>query len=590
MKTPHNCLRKELRRFIILPFLILILSANVFAQKSSKSPSQVKKTMPYTKGLNLSEWLEVGGFGNIRKCIYGKQDFENIKSLGVEIIRVPIWFEEFSSGEPDYIVEDWLWETIDNAIEWCEEYQMYIILDFHNNCSDGHPTKPNVENMLIKIWKQIAERYKDKNDFVLYEIMNEPHLSSGNLEADIKKWGKVQGNVLKEIRNIDKKHTVIVGGEHSNGLEEMLKLPDYKDDNIIYNFHDYTPFLFTHQGAEWWNTMSYFKHIPFPYVKEKMPSIPENATDDAKWYYKNYEKDASEKNLVTPLDKAVEFVNKRNAALMCNEYGVMMDYADEQERVNWYKMKSNWMEERNIIRVSWDYTGKFGIFNYSSNTGNPMKNLPQFPEDLNEDILTAMGLNSVKKNAKPKQKWFALSKKKGTYDIYTDSFAPGIIFEGSTTPWDTPRVDKTDSNDGGKYIWIQQLNQYNLLTFGFGEAVNFSDLINQNAVLEFEVRTNQSGLEFETYFRDKLVSESDENGFEWRSSKSFTAKDFPPDGKWHKVRVPLKDYKPSGAWLTSKEKWINDKGLFSWKKVDALIFNFTKDINNGISIRNIQIK
>ena len=31
-------------------------------------------------------------------------------------------------------------------------------------------------------------------------------------------------------------------------------------------------------------------------VKEKMPSIPENATDDAKWYYKNYEKDASEKN------------------------------------------------------------------------------------------------------------------------------------------------------------------------------------------------------------------------------------------------------------------------------------------------------
>ena len=116
MKTPLNYPGKELRK-IILPLLILILSANIYAQKNSKAPSQVKKTMPYAKGLNLSEWLEHGAFGNVRKCIYGKKDFENIKSLGVEIIRVPIWFEEFSSEKLDYIVEDWLWETIDNAIE-----------------------------------------------------------------------------------------------------------------------------------------------------------------------------------------------------------------------------------------------------------------------------------------------------------------------------------------------------------------------------------------------------------------------------------------------------------------------------------------
>ncbi|MBR4824395.1 MAG: cellulase family glycosylhydrolase [Spirochaetaceae bacterium] len=577
-----------------IKLICAVLAVFVFAALSvsaqKKEPPKVNVTKLYTKGLNLSIWLEPGGFGNIGKCIYGKQDFENIKNLGIEIIRIPIWFEEYSSGKPDYIVEDWLWESIDNAVEWCEEFQIYMIIDFHNNCSDGHHTKPDVEKMLVKIWKQIAERYKDKSEYVLYEIMNEPHLSSGNIEADIRKWGKIQGNVLKEIRNIDKKHTVIVGGEQSNGLDAMLKLPDYKDDNIIYNFHDYTPFLFTHQGAEWWNPMSYFKHVPFPYVKEKMPPVPENATDEAKRFYKNYEKDASEKNLVEPLDKAVEFANKRNAALMCNEYGVMMNYADEQERANWYAMKTKWMKERNIIRVSWDYTGKFGIFNHATEPGYPMKNLPQFPQDLNENILRAMELNPVKKEAKIKQKWFTLSKQKGSYDIYTDSFAEGIIFEGLTTPWETPRVDKTDSTGGEKYIWIEQCNKYNVIIFGFDEAVDFTDLVNKNAVLEFEVRTNQKGLEFETYFRDKLVSESDENGFEWRSSKYFGTKDFPPDGKWHKVSIPLKDFKPTGAWLTQKEQWVNDKGLYSWKKVDALVFSFTKDIKNGISIRNIAIR
>ena len=201
-----------------------------------------------------------------------------------------------------------------------------------------------------------------------------------------------------------------------------------------------------------------------------------------------------------------------------------------------------------------------------------------------------MELNPVKKDVKVKQKWFALSKKKGSYDIYTDSFAEGIVFEGSVTPWETPRVDKKDSNGGEKYIWIQRANKYNMMAFGFDEAVDFTELLNKNAVLEFEVRTNQKELELEIYFRDKLASESDENGFEWRSSKYFGSKDFPPDGKWHKASAPLKDFKPTGAWLTSKGEWVNDKGLFSWKKVDALTFNFTKDIKDGISIRNIAIR
>ena len=131
MKNARWMRYKPLRK-LVLTAAILFLTGAAFAA----GVPRVNKSMPYAKGLNLSEWLEVGGFGNVRKCIYGKQDFENIKKLGVEIIRVPIWFEEFSSGKPDYIVEDWLWETIDNAIEWCEELQMYMIIDFHNNCDE----------------------------------------------------------------------------------------------------------------------------------------------------------------------------------------------------------------------------------------------------------------------------------------------------------------------------------------------------------------------------------------------------------------------------------------------------------------------
>ncbi len=105
-----------MKRIAVLLFVFLAC-VSAFAAKE-KEVAKVNKVMPFTKGLNLSGWLEDLGRGNSRSLMFNRQDFEDIKSLGVEVIRIPIYFEEFSSGEPDYIIEDWLWEKIDNAVEW----------------------------------------------------------------------------------------------------------------------------------------------------------------------------------------------------------------------------------------------------------------------------------------------------------------------------------------------------------------------------------------------------------------------------------------------------------------------------------------
>ena len=69
---------------------------------------------------------------------------------------------------------------------------------------------------------------------------------------------------------------------------------------------------------------------------------------------------------------------------MCNEYGVDMTYADSEDRINWYRLKAKWLDERNITRISWGYRDAFGIFNNKSYTA-------RFPEDLNIEIIKAMG-------------------------------------------------------------------------------------------------------------------------------------------------------------------------------------------------------
>ena len=568
----------------LIAFVLLFAAATcLFAAKEKKVP-RVNKTMPFSKGINLSNWL----MGNQPYDVanYGKQDFEDIKSLGADITRLYIMFEEFSSGEPDFIIPNWLWKRIDDAVAWCTELKLYLIIDFQNNCDGNSKTRPDVENMLEKIWPQIAERYKDSGKYVLYEIYNEPHMRSGNIAADVSKWNKIQGRILKLIRTIDTKHTVIVGAEGWNSVVQLLKLPDYEDDNIILNFHDYSPMLFTHQGATW----SDFKHltgVPFPYNKSKMPPLPKNATDAEKWGWENYKQESSEATLVKPLDDAVKFANKHGLPLMCNEWGVSMEYADKEERVNWYRLKAKWMDERNIIRLSHDYKDRFGIFNTPSSFAN-------FPEDVNVELIEAMGYK-IPSGIKPRSRnWLETSYNNGEYAIYKNGLAKNLI----CTAWTTYirknefiTFDNQADDNGGLYIAIPNAEKYNPLPFEFNKVYDFTPFVDKGLCLEFEVKTTQNNFNLYVYFMDSLDDSLGKQGYEWQAGYSIRNKEGLNDGKWHKVRIPLKDMKDNGTWNEAEQKWYNGEGLFTWKRIKHLRFDFgEKDLTEECCLRNIVIR
>ena len=566
---------------LIFVMLFVFSAAFVFAAKEKEVP-KVEKTMPFSKGICLGNWLCDYGNGNVNSSYFRRQDFEDMKTLGVEIVRVNITFEEFSSGEPDYIVEDWLWEKIDDSVEWCTELKMYMIITFMNGTGSGSKTKPDVEKMLLKIWPQITARYKDSSEYILYEIYNEPHFLSGNLAGDVSKWNKIQGNVLKKIRETDKTRTVIVGAENWNGIEEVLKLPDYKDDNIILNFHDYNPFLFTHQAVTW-TGVGRFKHVPFPYVKEKMPPIPENPTDSEKWCYESYPEMSKETTLVKPLDNAVKFANKRGLALMCNEFGANVAI-DNTERVNWIKSKVNWMDERNIIRLNHEYKGYWAIFNNTKL--NPLE--ARFPEDLNIEVIKALGFNVPQEKSRKHYSWFENAKKTNDYTIYRNGFAKGVY---ASDGWADCRINKKDAGEEDTYIYLPKADAWATIKLLFGENYDFSDLVNSGKSLEFEVRTTQKDLKLCAFFAAQEIEGIGKEGLPWDCEYVVSGKSIPADGKWHKVSIPLKNFRDNGAWSDIEQKSYPPEGKFSWKKIYCLKFAMGENgLKDNLSIRNIAIR
>lgn len=195
-----------------------------------------------------------------------KIDIDSMKAWGFNSVRLPMHFNLYTLSidkEPVPGENTWLdkgFQMTDSLLEWCKANQIYLVLDLHAapggqgndlNISDRDASKPslweNEENQkkTIALWKKLAQRYAKEPWIGGYDILNEPNWGFENLTND--KNGlkekkneplrKLMVDITKAIREVDKKHIVIIEGNgwgnNYNGI-----LPTW-DDNMVLSFHKY---------------------------------------------------------------------------------------------------------------------------------------------------------------------------------------------------------------------------------------------------------------------------------------------------------------------------------------------------------------
>jgi endoglucanase len=308
---------------------------------------------------------------------FGEHDFADVKSLGADVIRLPVAFHRYTISEKSAVLEPKLLEYLDKAADWAEKYQLYLIIDNHS----FHPvnaTDNKIGKILIPVWQQLARHFKDRSEYIIYEVLNEPHGIKDGL------WGRIQGKVIKAIRKIDKKRAVIVGGTEYNSIAKLEQIPKYKDKNLIYTFHFYDPHIFTHQGATWNKpSLAPLSGLTFPVDKGRIPKPHESFLGTwVEQALKCYETDAQIEKLSKTLEKAAAFAGERNVPVFCGEFGVFMAQSFPEDRVRWYKFVCGELKRLNIPWTCWDYYGGFGVFKGESG---------DFKTDLNVGLVRALG-------------------------------------------------------------------------------------------------------------------------------------------------------------------------------------------------------
>lgn len=499
---------------------------------------------PFSRGVNLTGWLQTSGAHQIQFSEYTKQDFINIQSLGCDVIRLPINLHHMTDGEPDYIFDPLFLNFLDQIVDWAEDLKIHLILDNHT-FDPAVETDPDIGDILIPVWTQLAEHYKNRSEYLYYEILNEPH------GLDDAAWNRIQQDVVEAIRTVDTTHTLVIGPASWNSYNNLNQMPAYNDNKLIYTFHFYDPFLFTHQGATWTDpSYASLAGVPFPYDEAKMPECP----DDLKGTYveynlNHYAEEGTEDDVRALIDIAVEFGETRNVPIYCGEFGVYIPNSPAEDRVYWYEVVRSYLEEKGIAWTIWDYQGGFGIFEAGT--------AEDFDYDLNVPLVEALGLDA------PVQKEFVMKPDSTGFDLYRDFPASGVL----ESSWmDEGTIDYYSENDpaAGQYClyWTGAL-QYNNIGFDFKPNKDLSQLVSGGYALDFWVRGDTPDIQFDMRFMDTDTEDADDHPWRIRVTIDETLAEW--DNNWHHVQIPLSSFTEHGAW---EGEWYTPQGDFDWQAVD----------------------
>jgi endoglucanase len=231
------------KKLVILFTLVAFLIPAAVAQSAAFVPVD-----PFVQVAQMQRGINIHAHGPSSKDFSQERFkpgyFKMIHDAGFSTVRVTLsgfdGMDAMGRLRPGWLREtDWI---IDNALA----AGLTVILDEHDYELCGKDAV-QCRTKLIPLWEQLAARYRDAPNSVLFEILNEPN-SAMTREG----WNALAHDALAVIRKTNPERNIVIGPSFWNSIGELktLELPE-NDRHIIVTVHYYTPMEFTHQGAKW---------------------------------------------------------------------------------------------------------------------------------------------------------------------------------------------------------------------------------------------------------------------------------------------------------------------------------------------------
>ena len=243
---------------------------NTIEEDESSQPPLTIRDIPsielvkeFQIGWNLGNTLDATGGGALltSEMSWGnpktsEEIFITLKETGFQIVRIPVSWGNHLGPEPEYIIHDVWLERVKEIVDYAIDNDLYVILNMHHE--EWHfPSYDNLEKartILTKVWAQIADEFKDYDEHLIFEGMNEPRMKGTALE-----WNGGNAEARDVINQLNQSFVDTIRNSEGNNPYRHLMIPTYaassdpktwkdfvipEDDKIIVSIHSYTPYNF----------------------------------------------------------------------------------------------------------------------------------------------------------------------------------------------------------------------------------------------------------------------------------------------------------------------------------------------------------
>jgi endoglucanase len=288
------------------------------------------------RGINLGNMLEAPQEGDWGVRV--DPEYIRITTAAFSNVRVPVRWSNHAAPTADATLDEKFARRVDEVIDALLARGAYVVLDLHHypqltgdQLVREHQVDPSVlEIRLVNMWRQIAQRYKNRSPKLLFELLNEPHY-----RLDAAAWNALAARTLAAVRESNPDRTVLIGPVEWNSVGELKNLTLPPDRHVIVSIHDYSPFEFTHQGV--------------PYLARDYPVGTVCCNE-------------RQRLLITQaLDVARAWSVKTGYPLYLDEFG-SNEKADPESRAEYTRFVRDEAEKRGIPWAYWEFASTFGAW------------------------------------------------------------------------------------------------------------------------------------------------------------------------------------------------------------------------------------
>lgn len=264
-----------------------------------------------------------------------KQLITAVHDAGFNTVRVPVTWGNMINDEDGYSVNDQWMARVQEIVDYCVSQDMYCIINVHHDGAEqsgwlriAAADLGPVKEKFAGVWKTIAERFKDYDEHLIFEAMNEvvgPDGSAEGMKKDMRVIMELNQLFVDTVRatgSNNAKRWLSVPGRYTNIINTTNKangfeMPKDEAGRLFLSVHDY----------DW------------------LFGLAKNMTN------RTYS-EISAKNLEANMQKLKRFMDDGYPVIL-GEYGAG-DKNNQTERAYYLEAVNHMCKKLNIVTVLWD--------------------------------------------------------------------------------------------------------------------------------------------------------------------------------------------------------------------------------------------